>query len=88
MSIDGTGAGRRRLGQALRELRHAADLTTTQLAERLGVAQSTISRWESGRQLLTPAQVDQWAAAPGATHPNKLGPSMIPATISPITCGW
>jgi transcriptional regulator with XRE-family HTH domain len=67
VSIDGTGAGRRRLGQALRELRHAADLTTTQLAERLGVAQSTISRWESGRQLLTPTQVDQWAAATGAT---------------------
>lgn len=67
MSIDGTGAGRRRLGLALRELRHAADLTTTQLAERLGVAQSTISRWESGRQLLTPAQIDQWAAATGAT---------------------
>jgi len=67
VSIDGTGAGRRRLGLALRELRHAADLTTTQLAERLGVAQSTISRWESGRQLLTPAQIDQWAAATGAT---------------------
>lgn len=61
------GSGRRRLGLALRELRHAADLTTTQLAERLGVAQSTISRRESGRQLLTPDQVDQWAAATGAT---------------------
>jgi len=67
VSIGGTGAGRRRLGQALRELRRAADLTTTQLAERLGVAQSTISRWEGGRQLLTPAQLDQWAAATGAT---------------------
>jgi transcriptional regulator with XRE-family HTH domain len=67
VSIGGTDAGRRRLGLALRELRHAADLTTTQLAERLGVAQSTISRWESGRQLLTPAQVNQWAAATGAT---------------------
>jgi transcriptional regulator with XRE-family HTH domain len=62
-----TSQRRRQLGLALRELRHAAGLTSVQLAERLGVAQSTISRLERGRQLASPEQVDRWAAATGAT---------------------
>ena len=28
------------------------------------------------------------ADTPGATHPKRLGPSMIPASISPTTRGW
>jgi len=63
----GASQRRRQLGLALRELRHAAGLTSVQLAERLGVAQSTISRLERGRQLASPEQVDRWAAATAAT---------------------
>jgi transcriptional regulator with XRE-family HTH domain len=62
-----TPARRQQLGRALRDLRHAADLTGTELAARLRVAQSTISRMEAGRQLPSPEQIDLWAAATRAT---------------------
>ena len=40
---------RLRIGSRLRELREAKGLTTTQLGERCGLAQSTISKVENGR---------------------------------------
>jgi transcriptional regulator with XRE-family HTH domain len=67
MSTFGDGARRQRLGEALRELRRGANLTGVELAARLGIAQSSVSRMEAGRQLPSPEQVDQWAAATGAS---------------------
>jgi transcriptional regulator with XRE-family HTH domain len=66
------GAGspqRKRLGRALRDLRTAAGLTGIELAERLGVGQSTVSRFELGQQLPSQAEVDRWAEATGAGRP-------------------
>lgn len=40
---------RQRIGSRLRELREAQGLTTTQLGERCGLTQSTISKIENGR---------------------------------------
>ena len=36
------------LGRVIRDARHARDLTQVELAERLGVSQVAISRWEVG----------------------------------------
>jgi transcriptional regulator with XRE-family HTH domain len=38
-------------GELLRAWRDARDLSQKQMAERLGVAQATVSEWESGRKL-------------------------------------
>ncbi|MGH8897334.1 MAG: helix-turn-helix domain-containing protein [Egibacteraceae bacterium] len=57
---------RRRLGAALRRLRIAAGLPGEQLAERLGVSQSQISRVELGQTVANPDLVDRWAAVCGA----------------------
>lgn len=67
MSIFGDAARRQQLGKTLRDLRLAAGLTGMQLAGRLGIAQSSISRMETGRQLPSPEQVDRWAAETGAS---------------------
>jgi transcriptional regulator with XRE-family HTH domain len=40
---------RLRIGSRLRELREAQGLTTTQLGERCGLTQSTISKVENGK---------------------------------------
>lgn len=40
---------RLRIGQRLKDIREAQGLTTTQLAERCGLVQSTISKIENGR---------------------------------------
>lgn len=40
---------RLRIGNRLRELREAQGLTTTQLGERCGLTQSTISKVENGK---------------------------------------
>lgn len=67
MSVFGGAASpRQQLGLALQRLRRDAELTGAELGDRLGVAQSTISRLENGRQLPSPDQVDRWAAATGA----------------------
>jgi transcriptional regulator with XRE-family HTH domain len=67
MSIFGEVDRRQRLGKALRELRRDAGLTGVQLAGRLHIAQSSVSRIEAGRQVLTPEQIRQWANATGAS---------------------
>ena len=60
------------LGRTLRSLRKAAGLTHTTIAAELGVAQSTISRLESGKALPSPDHLDRWAAATGATTEQRL----------------
>lgn len=62
MSMIGEGPPqRRRLAAALRRLRLDSGLSTTELAERLGVSQSKVSRLELGRSTPTAADVDVWA---------------------------
>jgi len=56
----------RRLGLALRGLRLDAGLTGHQLAQRIGLSQSTISRIELGEAMPSLADVQDWAYATGA----------------------
>jgi transcriptional regulator with XRE-family HTH domain len=58
---------RRRLGGELRRHREQAGVSGRQLAERIGISQSKISRIESGTSLPTIPQVTAWAAAVGAS---------------------
>lgn len=45
--------------------RHAAGLTQRDLAERMGIVQSLLGGWESGRQVPTVMSVANWADALG-----------------------
>jgi transcriptional regulator with XRE-family HTH domain len=54
------------LAESLRELRTAAGLSTYQLAERLGWAQTKVSRIERGTTTPIPSEVAAWAEATGA----------------------
>jgi transcriptional regulator with XRE-family HTH domain len=54
---------REQLGAELRRLRTEAGLTGEQLARLLNVAQSTISRFESGKLLASPEAIRAWAEA-------------------------
>ncbi|MFJ2266545.1 helix-turn-helix domain-containing protein [Streptomyces sp. NPDC098085] len=55
--------GRTSLGARLRELR--AEITGRELADRLGWAQSKVSKLETGRQTATAADLKAWAEATG-----------------------
>ena len=67
MSVFGeTSPQRQRLGRALRDLRHSAGITGTQLAAQLGISQSTVSRFETGQQIPSLAEVETWARTLGA----------------------
>jgi transcriptional regulator with XRE-family HTH domain len=52
---------RRRLAVALKRLRVAADLSTYQLAERIGISQSRVSRIENARTAARVSEVEEWA---------------------------
>ncbi|MGH3906989.1 MAG: helix-turn-helix domain-containing protein, partial [Pseudonocardiaceae bacterium] len=56
----------RRLGLELRGLRRDAGLTGQQLAERVGLSQSTVSRIELGQTVPSVSDVEQWVAVTGA----------------------
>lgn len=58
---------RAQLAEALKRLRIAAELTGYQLAEQLGVDQSTVSKIERNRQRASLSQVEQWCQIAGAT---------------------
>jgi transcriptional regulator with XRE-family HTH domain len=62
-----TDQDRQRLAAALRALRTDADLTQTQLAERLGLSQSKVTKVERGATLPQPEDVDAWALECGAS---------------------
>lgn len=67
MSVFGeTSPQRQRLGRALRDLRHSAGITGTQLAAQLGISQSTVSRLETGQQIPSLAEVETWGRTLGA----------------------
>jgi len=58
---------RRRLAQALKRLRVASDLSTYELAQRIGLSQSRVSRVENARSAARIAEVERWTAATGAS---------------------
>ena len=55
---------RRRIGERIRRARETAGLSQTELAQRLGVADKQISRWENGVQP-RPGTLERVAAALG-----------------------
>ncbi|MFG2846123.1 helix-turn-helix domain-containing protein [Kitasatospora sp. NPDC048296] len=56
------------LGQRLRELRAEGGFTGRQLADRLGWAQSKVSKLETGRQTATHDDLKAWAEVVGQPH--------------------
>lgn len=62
---------RAKLAEALKRLRMAAGLTGYQVAEKIGVDQSTVSRMERKQQRITIEQVDKWCAATGAADERR-----------------
>jgi transcriptional regulator with XRE-family HTH domain len=66
-NLDVLLAKRRRLGVELRRLREQAGLSGRQLAGRIGVSQSKVSRIESGATLPTIPEVSGWTAATEAS---------------------
>jgi transcriptional regulator with XRE-family HTH domain len=81
-------ARRRQLGQALRSLRNDALLTSVQLAGVLQVAQSTISRTETGRQLPSPELLDRWATATGASTQQRLDLDELAEAVATEAVAW
>jgi transcriptional regulator with XRE-family HTH domain len=57
---------RRRLGEALRAVRANAGLSGEQIAERLGISQSRVSRIELGQQAASGELVRRWTEVTGA----------------------
>jgi len=49
---------RARVGARIRQARLDAELTQTELARKLGVADAAISRWETGRVMPSPRYLD------------------------------
>jgi len=60
-------AQRKQLGAALRRLRANASMSGEQIAARLGISQSRVSRIELGQQAVAPGAVELWAKAADAT---------------------
>ncbi len=58
---------RRRLATRLQQLREVAGLTTYQLASRLGVSQSKVSKIENARVAVSVRDVEAWARATGVS---------------------
>jgi transcriptional regulator with XRE-family HTH domain len=49
------------IGQKIRELRETAKLSQGALADKVGEAANTVSRWESGKYKVTPEDLDKLA---------------------------
>ncbi|MGH8885539.1 MAG: helix-turn-helix domain-containing protein [Egibacteraceae bacterium] len=62
---------RARLGAALRRLRLDVGLTGPQLAEQIGISQSTVSRLELGQGATSPEVVDRWVVACAAADEQR-----------------
>ena len=67
-----------RVGMAIRDAREAAAVTQTELAARMGVAQSAVSRIEAGRANITIEMLTRIATALGAPLTVKLGRGEVP----------
>lgn len=64
---------RQRLAAALRQLRRDSGLTTTELARRIGVSQSQVSKFEHGQASPSAAHVHAWARETGADDTIRRG---------------
>jgi len=62
---------RRQLGAALRELRQATGLSGLRFADRVGLAQSKVSRVELGQQVPSTADLDVWLDATGTPQDRR-----------------
>lgn len=67
-----------RVGIAIRDARETAAITQTELAARMGVAQSALSRIEAGRANITIEMLTRIATALGAALTVKLGDGEVP----------
>lgn len=63
MTAEPPPTARAHLATRLRQIRYGAGLTSPQLAAIIGVAQSKISKVETGSQSIRPDHVDAWARA-------------------------
>lgn len=64
-----------RIGQRMADLRRSADRSQETVAERLGVSQATISKWEKGR-LPTMRELIRYAQAIGRPLADLLEPAL------------
>lgn len=78
----------RRLGLELRGLRRDAGLTGQQLADRVGLSQSTVSRIELGQAVPSVSDVDQWAAATGAPDEHRAELLALAEAVAVATIAW
>lgn len=69
-----------RIGRAVARLRAEAGLSQTQLAERMGVAQGTVSKWEGGAPM---AAASVWNVARAIDVP----PWLVLAVADSSDCG-
>lgn len=67
------------IGRFIAELRHEQNLTQAELAERLGVTNKTVSRWECGNYLPDIAIMPELAAELGVTLSELLAGERFPA---------
>lgn len=63
---------RTRLGTELKRLRVLAGLSGNQMAQAIGISQSTISRTEKGESVPSAAQVNAWADTSGAGEERRM----------------
>ncbi|MGH4016539.1 MAG: helix-turn-helix domain-containing protein [Pseudonocardiaceae bacterium] len=78
----------RRLGLMLRGLRRDANLTGQQLAERVGLSQSTVSRIELGQAVPSVSDVEQWVAATGAPDEQHAELLALAEAVAVETIAW
>jgi transcriptional regulator with XRE-family HTH domain len=71
VSAFGRDPRRQQLAEELRRLRAVSGLSGRQLAELLGVNQSTVTRIERGQQRVSVTHADQWAKATGAPEERR-----------------
>lgn len=78
----------RRLGLVLRGLRRDTGLTGQQLAERVGLSQSTVSRIELGQAVPLVGDVEQWVAATGAPDEQRAELLALAEAVAVQTIAW
>lgn len=81
-------AQRKQLGAALRRLRADAGMSGEQIAARVGVSQSRVSRIELGQQSVAPAIVELWAKVAGATGADLASLVELAETAATQAVAW
>jgi transcriptional regulator with XRE-family HTH domain len=74
----------RHIGERLRELRRARGLTVTDVADLIGASHASVSRWETGRQVLPSYEaLVTWVEALGGRAHLILMPDATPLPSDP-----